>query len=172
MSTVMHCPAQAPVSVHRHADTPDRWEAALKRAHLAGVQVRQLAGSGQWIVTSASGSEVAYETDGNTCTCAAALLGNDPVCLHRAALREHLSKGSQPEPPAHAAYDPDAEALQWAMNDRDRAYRDLERYTARIEQGDVLTEREFFCFELAQQREQDASARIAELTAKSVTVAA
>jgi hypothetical protein len=172
MSTAFATPAQAPISVHRHADTPDRWEAALQRAHLAGVQVRQLAGCGQWIVTSASASEIAYETDGITCTCAAAMLGNDLVCLHRAALREYLAKGSQPEPPAHSAYDPDEEALRWAYNDRDRAYRDLERYTARIERGNVLTDREFFCFELAQQREQDASARIAQLTAKLVMVAA
>lgn len=164
MSTSLAHPAQAPVSLRRHVDTPERWEAALERAHLAGVQVRQLAGSGQWIVTSATGAEVAYETDGTTCTCAAAMLGGDPVCLHRAALREHLRP--QPEPPAHTAYDVDAEALQWAYNDRDRAYRDLARYTARIEAGQVLSDQEFFCFELAQQREQDASARIAELTAK------
>jgi hypothetical protein len=48
----------------------------------------------------------------------------------------------------------------------------LEKWTARIERGDVLTEREFFCFELAQQREQAASERIAELTAKIALVAA
>lgn len=170
MSISIAQPAQAPVNVRR-ADTPERWGKALERAHLAGVQVRQLAGSGQWIVTSASEPNAAYETDGTTCTCAAAMLGSDPVCLHRAALRERLSTGSQPEPPTHAAYDPDAEALRWAINDRERAYRDLERYTARIERGDVLSDREFFCFELAQQREQDASARIAELTAKTELVA-
>jgi hypothetical protein len=51
----------------------------------AGVQVRQLRGSGQWVVTSASDPGAAYETDGTTCTCPAAQLGGDPVCLHRAA---------------------------------------------------------------------------------------
>ena len=170
MSTSLAQPAEAPVIVRR-ADTPERWGKALERAHVAGVQVRQLAGSGQWIVTSASEPDAAYETDGTTCTCAAAMLGNDPVCLHRAALRAHLTGGSDPEPQAHQAYDPDAEALRWAYNDREHAYRDLERYTARIERGEVLTDREFFCFELAQEREQDASARIAELRAK-VQVAA
>jgi hypothetical protein len=172
MSTAFATPAQAPISVHRHADTPDRWEAALQRAHLAGVQVRQLAGSGQWIVTSASASEIAYETDGATCTCAAAMLGDDPVCLHRAALREHLSPKPDPEPPTHQAYDKDAEALRWAYNDRDRAYRDLERYTVRIERGDVLTDGEWAAFMRAQERVQDAHTRIVELNSKKALVAA
>jgi len=44
---------------------------------LAGVQVRQLQGSGQWIVTSASDPGAAYETDGVSCTCAAAQLGSE-----------------------------------------------------------------------------------------------
>ena len=69
--------------------TPDRWQSALKRALLAGVQVRQLAGSGQWIATSASDSRAAYELDVaggfvRACTCAAGEHG-DAVCLHRAA---------------------------------------------------------------------------------------
>jgi hypothetical protein len=169
MSTAFAPPAQAPVSL-RHQDTPERWEAALQRAKDAGVKVYAL-GYGRFAVTSAHDAGKAYQvtTHPETCTCPAAQ-GGDPVCLHRAAVRDHLRP--EPEPPAHQAYDPDAEALQWAMNDRDRAYRDLEKWTARIERGDVLTDREFFCFELAQQREQDASERIAELTAKSMTVAA
>jgi hypothetical protein len=56
---------------------------------LAGVQVRQLQGSGQWIATSASDPGAAYETDGTSCTCPAAQLGCDPVCLHRAAYWHH-----------------------------------------------------------------------------------
>jgi hypothetical protein len=47
----------------------------------------------------------------------------------------------------------------------------MERYTARIEAGEILTEREFLAFELAQQREQDAAERIAELTAKASVAA-
>ncbi len=80
-------------------DTAERWEKALDRAHLAGVQVYQLQGSGQWIATSASDPAAAYECDGVTCTCAAALLGGDPVCCHRAAVREKMAGGSDsPEP--------------------------------------------------------------------------
>jgi hypothetical protein len=153
-------------------DPAERWKRASERARLAGVQVRQLAGSGQWIVTSASDPNVAYETDGVTCNCAAALLGGDSVCLHRAALRDHLTP-PDPEPSAHAAYDPQAEALQWAYNDRDRAYRDLERYTAKIERGDVLTDNEYAAFLRAQQRELDAHDRIVALKAtQKVQVAA
>lgn len=62
-----------------------RWQAALKRAITNGVRVRQLAGSGQWIATSGRDPLVAYETDGVRCECPAAVLGNDPVCQHRAA---------------------------------------------------------------------------------------
>lgn len=75
----------------RREGTPDRWQRALERAKLAGVQVRQLQGSGQWLVTSASDPIAAYETDGNECSCPAAMLGGDPVCLHRAAYRSVLS---------------------------------------------------------------------------------
>jgi hypothetical protein len=167
--TTTFAPAQAPVSL-RHQDTPERWEAALARAKSAGVKVYAL-GYGRFAVTSAHDAGRAYQvtTLPETCTCPAAQVG-DPVCIHRAAVRDDLNP--QPEPPTHQAYDPDAEALRWAYNDRDRAYRDLERYTVRIGAGEILTDREFFCFELAQQREQDASERIAELTAKSMTVAA
>jgi hypothetical protein len=34
------------------ANTPARWQAALRRALDEGVQVRQLAGCGMWIATS------------------------------------------------------------------------------------------------------------------------
>ena len=169
----MSATANVLVDVSRpRLDLGERWLRAAERARLAGVQVRQLAGSGQWIVTSASDPTVAYETDGMACNCAAALLGGDPVCLHRAALRDHLAP-LDPEPPVHAAYDPQAEALQWAYNDRDRAYRDLERYTARIERGDVLTACEYAAFLRAQHRELDAHDRILALkAAQNVQVAA
>src|SRR5688572_22185911 len=87
----------------RRQATPERWQRALKRAELAGVQVRQLQGSGQWIVTSASDPGAAYETDGTTCTCPAAQLGGEPVCLHRAAFwhsQGMLDFEPEPEPPA------------------------------------------------------------------------
>ncbi|MDP9364857.1 MAG: hypothetical protein M3Q10_11655, partial [Chloroflexota bacterium] len=68
------------------AATPERWQSALRRALLAGVQVRQLAGSGQWIATSASDSAAAYELDVaggyvRACTCTAGV-HDDPVCCH------------------------------------------------------------------------------------------
>jgi hypothetical protein len=79
-------PNTKPFSQNRK-DTPERWRQALDRALLAGLEVRQLQGSGQWIVTSASDPGAAYETDGNECSCAAAMLGGDPVCMHRAVYR-------------------------------------------------------------------------------------
>jgi hypothetical protein len=163
MSTTLAQPAQAPVSL-RHQDTLERWEAALARAKSAGVKVYEL-GRGRYAVTSAHDTGKAYEvtTVPETCSCPAAL-GGDPVCLHRAAVRDHLNP--QPEPPAHGAYDPDAEALQWAYNDRDRAYRDLDRYNALIATNGAITASQYRGFLVAQEREQDASTRIAELTAK------
>src|SRR5829696_7817017 len=65
--------------------TPERWKRALERALFAGVEAKQLASSGEWIVSSASRPGIAYRTDGITCDCEAAMLGGDPVCLHRAA---------------------------------------------------------------------------------------
>ncbi len=64
--------------------TPERWQAALKRALDAGVQVRQLAGSGAWVATSATAPAAAYLVSGQSCECQAAEHG-DPVCPHRAA---------------------------------------------------------------------------------------
>jgi len=86
MSTTMHSPTQAPVSLW-HQDTPERWEAALARAKQAGVKVFEL-GRGRYAVTSAHATDKAYEVTvvPETCTCPAAV-GGDPVCLHRAAVR-------------------------------------------------------------------------------------
>ena len=170
MSTMLHQPAQAPVSL-RYQDTPERWEVARKRAKDAGVKVYEL-GHGRYAVSSAHDSAKAYEVTvvPERCTCPAAQLG-DPVCVHRAAVRSHRNPES--EPPLHAAYDPQAEALQWAHNDRDRAYRDLERYTVKIERGDVLTDTEYAGFLRAQERELDAHSRIVALkAAQKVQVAA
>lgn len=147
-----------------------RWQRAIERARRSNVRVMQLAGSGQWIVTSATNPSVAYETDGQNCTCIAAQLYGDPVCLHRAALLAHLSP--TPQPPAHQAYDPDTEALQWAYNDRERAHRDLDRLNRKLSHAGALNERDYASFLFAQKREQDASARIAELTSKIAKVSA
>lgn len=70
--------------------TPQRWQAALRRAIDGDVRVVQLSSTGQWIATSASDPTSAYELEvvnGSAvgCSCPAAQFGNDPVCLHRAA---------------------------------------------------------------------------------------
>jgi hypothetical protein len=86
--------------------SPERWQRALQRALFAGVDAKQLAGTGQWVVSSASRPGPAYRTDGIACDCEAAMLGGDPVCLHRAAYWYAvgvLERGSEPEPPAPAA---------------------------------------------------------------------
>lgn len=67
----------------RRTATPARWQAALTRAFLQQIQVRQVAGSGVWVATSATDPSVAYATDGQDCECQAAQNG-DPVCKHRA----------------------------------------------------------------------------------------
>src|SRR5437016_3615807 len=86
--------------------TPERWQRALERALFAGVEAKQIAGSGEWIVSSASRPGVCYRTDGIECECEAAMLGGDSVCLHRAAYWYAvgvLELDSEPEPPASAA---------------------------------------------------------------------
>jgi hypothetical protein len=71
------------------ANTRARWMKAAERAVHEGVQLRQLAGSGQWIARSGSDDAVAYEVEvtgtvAHGCGCLAGLNG-DPVCKHRAA---------------------------------------------------------------------------------------
>src|SRR5215217_6443223 len=83
-----------------------RWQRALQWALFANVVAKQLAGSGEWIVSSASRPGVAYSTDGISCDCEAAMLGGDPVCLHRAAYwyaQGVLEVDPEPDPPASAA---------------------------------------------------------------------
>jgi hypothetical protein len=65
--------------------TPERWQRALQWALVASGEAKQLAGSGEWIVSSASRPGIAYRTDGITCDCEADMLGGDPACLHRSA---------------------------------------------------------------------------------------
>jgi hypothetical protein len=92
---------------HNHRQvTPARWQIALQRALFAGVEAKQVAGSGEWIVSSATRPGLAYRTDGISCDCEAAQLGGDPVCLHRAAYWHAqcvLELDPEPEPPAPAA---------------------------------------------------------------------
>ena len=75
----------------KRANTETRWRIALRRAHTEGIQVRQLAGSGMWIATSARDSTTAYEVTPWGCECHAGQFG-DPVCKHRAALLEVLER--------------------------------------------------------------------------------
>jgi hypothetical protein len=86
--------------IRQREESPARWHRALLRALQAGLEVRQLAGSGQWIVTSASDPGAAYETDGIDCTCPAAMLGGDPVCQHRAVFRYARMSTLHPSMPA------------------------------------------------------------------------
>src|SRR5215213_892695 len=93
----------SPVVRNVRQASPERWQRALRRALFAGVEAKQLAGSGEWIVSSASRLGIAYRTDGIACDCEAAMLGGDPVCLHRAAYwfaQGLLEWDPEPEPPA------------------------------------------------------------------------
>jgi hypothetical protein len=91
------------------ASSRARWQKAAQRAISEGIQVRQLAGSGQWVANSGTDAAVAYEVDvtGNVahgCDCLAGL-NDDPVCKHRAAfylLIGALSIDPEPESPAPA----------------------------------------------------------------------
>jgi hypothetical protein len=78
-------------SFTRRRNTPARWRTALRRAVAEGVQVRQLAGSGMWVATSATNAETAYEVTPWECECHAGQFG-DPVCKHRAVLLATLGR--------------------------------------------------------------------------------
>lgn len=88
MSTAVATPAQTPASIR--IESPERWQRASERAQLAGVTITPVDALGTYRVTSASKPGVSYETDGIHCTCDAAGHG-DPICLHRAAVRDHLT---------------------------------------------------------------------------------
>ena len=74
----------------------NRWNRALERAHAAGISATPVAGKA-WFADTSTDHTVVYMTDRDRCTCAAAQHG-DPVCCHRALVREVTSP--QPEPPA------------------------------------------------------------------------
>ncbi len=92
-----------PVQPSRRAprlDTPARWQAALTRAHEESIEVRQLAGCGAWIATSGTDATTAYVLTPWECECHAGAFG-DPICKHRAALRQRLGwimEDTEPEP--------------------------------------------------------------------------
>lgn len=72
------------------------WQSAAQRAVAEQIQVRQLAGSGQWLATSGSDHRMAYELDAtgaiaHGCNCLAGRNG-DPICKHRAS--RYLSIGA------------------------------------------------------------------------------
>src|SRR5687768_13468415 len=101
------------------AATPARWQAALRRALENGVKVYQISGTGESIATSQREPGTAYRTDGASCECAAALLGGDPVCAHRAAYWHRagvLDLDPEPEPMAPAV-DPLADEAITAAHD-------------------------------------------------------
>ncbi len=118
------------------AATPARWQKALQRALDGQVQVRQLAGSGAWIATSATDPSTAYEVAitgeiAHGCSCLAGLNG-DPVCLHKAMYYHQIGAlDLHPEPPAPLRYVDEAgrlvelvartdnSGLWWAKHERD-----------------------------------------------------
>ena len=78
---------------------PERWAKALERAVENGLEVFAVADTGERFVTSASRLDVLHRPDGYSCTCEAAVAG-DEVCQHRAVVRHLL--GWLPEPTAPA----------------------------------------------------------------------
>lgn len=84
--------------------TPERWQCALQRAFDEGIELRQLAGCGMVVATSASDPTIAYEVSRFGCECRAGEYG-DEVCKHR-ALFWHMQGAldlDDPEPPIPAA---------------------------------------------------------------------
>lgn len=78
--------ATAPVTPAR-ADTAARWAAALDRAVAHGITVAQDPATGTFTAPSTDGARH-YVVSWYGCECAAGQ-GGDPVCLHRAAFRQH-----------------------------------------------------------------------------------
>jgi len=82
--------------------SPARWQKALTRATANGIEAFRIAGTGEFVVTSATKLDTVYRTDGDRCECEAAL-GCDPVCQHRAVVRFILGWLPEPSPPTPAA---------------------------------------------------------------------
>ncbi len=79
----------APVTATR-VSTPARWASALDRAASRGITVRQDPSTGTFTAPSTDGTRH-YVVSWYGCECAAAQ-GGDPVCLHRAAYRNHCQE--------------------------------------------------------------------------------
>jgi len=92
-------------------DTPERWQAALTRAHAQGVTVRQIM-CGAWVATSGTDNDSAYLVTSHGCECAAGV-ALDPVCKHRAALREMLGTLAL-ETPEAGPVEPEMTPAEWA----------------------------------------------------------
>src|SRR5689334_8586558 len=72
------------------AETPQRWQAALRRAANNALDVFKVVGmDGTFAVTSASDPSLCYLATPTSCGCPAAL-ADDAVCMHRAAVRAAL----------------------------------------------------------------------------------
>ena len=86
----------------QRVESTARWQSALQRAIANGIEPLQIAGTGEWVATSASKIGTVYRTDGVNCECDAGLAGN-PVCQHRAVvrfIRGHLVMPDAAETPA------------------------------------------------------------------------
>jgi hypothetical protein len=102
-------PAMNQSQARARVETRQRWLKAAERAVEAGIQVRQLQGTGQWIATSGTDPNAAYELQvtgaiAHGCDCLAGL-NNDPICRHRAAfylLVGAIDPTPEPDPPAPA----------------------------------------------------------------------
>lgn len=190
MSTALATPAQAPASIR--IESPERWHRASERAQLAGVTITPVDDLGTYRVTSASKPGVSYETDGIHCTCDAAANG-DPVCLHRAAVRDQLAAPKPcvwchgtgiyasaltnwdgvpcscltPEPagPAPAvARLAIEEELCWIEAELAKNYDTLHRLNTRLERDGRLNEREWAALDRAGDRDRDLHERMRALT--------
>jgi hypothetical protein len=82
-------------------ESAERWEKALQRAIANGLEVFQVADTGERMVTSASQLDTVHRTDCRHCTCAAGVAG-DPVCQHRAVVRFIMGWLPEPSPAAPA----------------------------------------------------------------------
>ena len=82
-------------------ETAERWERALARALANGLEVFQVADTGERMVSSSSQLDTLHRTDGYACTCAAGVAG-DPVCQHRAVVRFVMGWRPEPSPAAPA----------------------------------------------------------------------
>ncbi len=71
-------------------NTPIRWAAALDRARSKGIKLFHDVVDGHYYALSSDGHTL-YPVSAFSCACIAAVQG-DPVCVHRAALRSHLTQ--------------------------------------------------------------------------------